>query len=85
MEKILSFDNEGRLYIPEEIRRILKKRTLIASVTDDGVCLKPVEDDPIESLARLGKGKLKGKSISELKKGARKELEQNAAKKVRRL
>jgi bifunctional DNA-binding transcriptional regulator/antitoxin component of YhaV-PrlF toxin-antitoxin module len=83
MEKILSFDKQGRLYIPEEMRRILGEKALIVSATKDSLCLKPVEKDPIISLERLGKDKFKGKSISDLKKEARKELEENAIKKIR--
>jgi hypothetical protein len=84
MEKVLSFDKQGRLYIPEEMRRILREKTLIVSATKNCLCLKPIEEDPILALERLGKDKLKGKSISELKKEARIELEKNAIKKIRR-
>jgi len=37
-----------------------------------------IEDDPIEALAKLGKTKLKGKSIEQLKKEARKIIEEDA-------
>lgn len=84
MEKILYFDSQGRLYIPEEIRRMLKFRTLIAKILDKGIFLEPIEDDPIEALSKLGKGKLKHKSIEQLKKEARAEIEKNAIKKIRR-
>lgn len=84
MEKILSFDKQGRLYIPEELRKILQTKTLVVSSINDGICLKSIEDDPLEALSRLGKERLKGKSIDKLKKEARKEIEENAIKKLRR-
>jgi len=84
MEKIISFDKQGRLYLPEEMRRVLQFKTLIARAQEKGIFLEPIEEDPLEALSRLGKDKLKGKSISQLKKEARKEIEENAVKKIRR-
>lgn len=83
MEKILYFDKQGRLYIPEDIRKKFKVKTMVVRTHDKGILLEPIEDDPIEALSKLGKGKLK-KSIEQLKKEARKELEENAVKKIRR-
>jgi len=84
MEKIVSFDKNGRLYLPEELRRYLKFRTFLARAQGKGIYLQPIEEDPIESLSRLGKDKLKDKPFEQLKKEARTEIEENVAKKVRR-
>jgi len=83
MEKILFFDRQGRLYIPEDMRKILRFKTLVAKASEKGLFLEPIKDDPIEALAILGKGKLKGKSIKQLKKEAREEIERDATKKIR--
>lgn len=84
MEKVLYFDKQGRLYIPEEMRKILQFKTLIARTLEKGIFLEPIEDDPIDALSKLGKEKLRGKSIEQLKKEARKEIEKNAIKKIHR-
>jgi len=84
MEKIVSFDKQGRLYVPEEMRRILQFKTLVLRSLGKGVFIEPIEDDPIEALGKLGKEKLKGKSIKILKKEAREEIEKHALKKIRR-
>lgn len=84
MEKIVSFDKQGRIYLPEEMRKILRFRTLLARAGEGGVFLEPVDDDPFEELSKLGKEKLKGKQIKQLKKEAREEIEKNAIKKIRR-
>jgi len=84
MEKVLYFDKQGRLYIPEEIRKFLLFKTLIAKTIKEGVLLQPLEDDPIEALGKLGKLKLIGKSIKQLKKEAREEIGKDASKKLRR-
>jgi len=84
MEKIVSFDKQGRIYIPEEIRKSFLNKTLVISFSNEILCLKPMEDDPIEALAKLGKTKLKVKSIHQLKKEARKTIEDDAEKKLRR-
>lgn len=81
MEKVISFDTHGRLYFPEEMRRYLQFKTLVAKIVEKGILLEAVEDSPFDALARLGKGKLKGKTIKQLKKEARKEIE-DATKKV---
>ena len=83
MEKIVSFDKQGRVYIPEEIRRILQSKTMILRASDKGIAIEPIEDDPIEALGKLGRDKLKRKTIKELKEEARKEIEKNACKKIR--
>ena len=83
MEKLITFDKQGRIYIPEEIRRLFKFRTMVIKSLEKGILLEPIEDDPIQALAILGKGKLK-KPIKQLKEEARKELEKNATKKIRR-
>lgn len=84
MERIVSFDKQGRLYIPEELRKYLKFRTLVARILDRRIILEPIEDDPVEALGNLGREKLRGKSITKLKKAARKEIEDGAVKKLRR-
>lgn len=84
MEKIIKFDRQGRLYIPEDMRKILKFKSLVARIIDKKIILEPIEEDPIEALGELGKEKLKGKSVKELKKEARRELENDAGKKIRR-
>ncbi len=38
---------------------------------------KSIEDDSIEALSKLGKGKFNGKSISQLKEEARREIEED--------
>lgn len=85
MEKIVSLDKQGRLYIPEEIRKALQFNTLVLKVYDKSIVIEPIDDDPIEALGKLGKEKLKGKSIETLKKEAREDIEKHALKKVRRL
>lgn len=84
MEKIVSFDKQGRIYLPEELRRYLHLKTFIAKVQGRGIYLQPVEDDPMEALSRLAKEKLRGKSVEHLKKEARAEIEENVTKKIRR-
>lgn len=84
MEKILSFDKQGRLYLPEEMRKFLLFKTLVARTIQEGILLKPIEDDPLEALGKLGEFKLKGKPIKQLKKEAREEIEKDAIKKIRR-
>ena len=84
MERIVSFDKQGRLYIPEEIRKLLQSKTLVLKLHDKLITIESLDDDPIESLSRLGKEKLKGKSVKTLKKEAREEIEQHALKKIRR-
>ncbi len=83
MEKIISLDRQGRIYLPEEIRKYLKNSTFIASEQDGGICIKPIEQDPIKALSRLGKEKLK-KPIKILKREAREEIEDDTIKKIRR-
>ncbi len=85
MGKIVSLDEQGRLYIPEEIRKALQFKTLILKTLEKGIFIEPIEDDPIEALGKLGREKLKGKSIKKLKEEARAEIEKNALKKIRRL
>jgi len=82
MEKIISFDKQGRLYLPEELRRYLQFKTFIARTHGNGIFLQPVEENPLDALSRLGKSNLK-KSINQLKKEAREEIEKDA-KKIRR-
>lgn len=84
MEKILYFDKQGRLYIPEEIRKKLRFRVLVVRTLDKGIILEPIEDNPIEALSKLGREKLKTKSIRQLKKEAKREIEEDVAKKIRR-
>ncbi|OGJ20108.1 hypothetical protein A3K73_03070 [Candidatus Pacearchaeota archaeon RBG_13_36_9] len=84
MEKIVYFDKQGRIYLPEELRKYLKFRILVAKAQDKGIFLEPIEEDPIEALAKLGKDKLKKKSVKQLKEEARKEIEDAAVKKIRR-
>lgn len=84
MEKIVSFDKQGRIYVPEELRKVLQFKIFVAKIQGKGVYLEPIEEDPIKALSELGKYKLKGKSIEQLKKEARAEIEENVAKKIRR-
>jgi bifunctional DNA-binding transcriptional regulator/antitoxin component of YhaV-PrlF toxin-antitoxin module len=84
MEKIVSFDKQGRLYIPEEIRKVLLFKTLVLKVYGKRIVIEPIEDDPIEALGKLGKKKLKGKSIKTLRKEAMEEIEKDALEKIRR-
>ena len=37
MEKIISFDKQGRLYLPEELRKYLQFKTFIAKTQGNGV------------------------------------------------
>ena len=83
MEKIVRLDDQGRLYIPEDIRKTLLFKTLVLKSFSGGLFVESIEDDPIEALGKLGKDKLKGKSIKKLKEEARKEIEKNAIKKIR--
>ena len=71
MEKIVSFDKQGRLYIPDEMRKFLQFKTLILKLSGERLIIEPIDDDPIEALGKLGKEKLKGKSIATLRKEAR--------------
>jgi len=84
MEKIVRFDKQGRLYLPEELRKKLQFKMFLAKMQGNGIYLEPLESDPLEALAILGKDKLKHKSIEQLKKEARRELEENASKNIRR-
>lgn len=84
MEKVVSFDKQGRLYLPEELRKYLQFKTFIARAQGEGVYLQPIEEDPLDALSKLGLEKLKGKSIDQLKKEARAEIEENVTKKIRR-
>ncbi len=83
MEKVIKFDKQGRLYLPEELRRYLQFKTFIAKTQENGIFLQPVEENPLDALSRLGKSSLK-KSINQLKKEAREEIEKDATKKIRR-
>ncbi|MFW6233696.1 MAG: hypothetical protein ACOC3Z_03470 [Nanoarchaeota archaeon] len=82
MEKIISFDKQGRIYLPEEMRRYLKFKTLVARIIGESIILQPIQDDPFEALGKLGKDKLKGKSPLKLKKQAQKEIEDEIIKKI---
>ncbi len=84
MEKVVNFDKQGRIYIPEEMRKYLQFKTMIAKVVNDAIILEPVEDNPIKALSHLGKGKLKNKSVKQLKKQAREDLKSETFKKIRR-
>ena len=84
MEKIVSFDKQGRIYLPEELRKYLRLKTFIAKAQGKGVYLEPIEENPLEALSKLGENKLKDKSINQIKKEARAEIEENVAKKIRR-
>ena len=83
MEKIVNFDKQGRIYIPERLRKMIQHKTLVISGSSEEICLKPLEEGPVLALGKLGKGKLK-KSIKQLKKEARKEVEKSVVKKIRR-
>ncbi len=83
MEKIVSFDKQGRLYLPENMRKKILFQTLVAKTIEQGILLQPIEDDPLEALSRLGSVKLKKKTIQQLKKEAREEIEKDATKKIR--
>lgn len=84
MEKIVSFDKQGRIYLPEELRAYLKHKIMVARATAEGICLEPIEEDPIEALSKLGKDKLKKKTLKQLKEEARRDIEDATIKKVRR-
>jgi len=84
MERIVTFDKHGRLYIPEDIRRLMQFKTLVLKLQGGSIVIEPIDDDPIEALGKLGREKLKGKSIQTLKKEAREEIEKNVLKKIRR-
>jgi bifunctional DNA-binding transcriptional regulator/antitoxin component of YhaV-PrlF toxin-antitoxin module len=81
MEKIIRFDNQGRIYLPEELRKILKFKTLVAKSREGKIILEPIEEDPLDSLSRIGARKLK-KPIKKIKEEARKELEDESIKKI---
>lgn len=83
MERLITFDKQGRIYIPEEIRSYLRFKTMAVKILNKGIFLEPIKDDPIQALGELGKGKLK-KPIKELKKEARQKIEKDAIKKLRR-
>jgi len=82
MEKIASFDEQGRVYIPEEMRRFLKSKTLALRLIENGLLIEPIEGDPIKALGDLGKDKLRGKSVKKLKEDAQAEIEKNVLKKI---
>ena len=84
MEKIVSLDKQGRLYVPEELRKFLQFKMFLAKIQGKGIYLEPLEEDPIKALSILGKEKLKHKSIAQLKNEARQVLENDATKKLRR-
>ena len=82
MEKIVSFDKQGRIYLPEEMRKYLQFKTFIAKSQGKVVFIEPIEANPLDALSRLGK-KLT-KSVHQLKKEARDEIEKDVTKKIRR-
>jgi DNA-binding transcriptional regulator/RsmH inhibitor MraZ len=84
MEKLVSFDKQGRLYVPEKMRKLLQFKMFVARIQNQGIYLEPIKEDPIKALAELVKGKLKSKSVKQLKKEAREEIEKNVFKKIRR-
>lgn len=84
MEKVVSFDKQGRLYLPEGLRAYIQFKTFIAKAQGKGIYLQPIEEDPVKALSRLGDGKLKSKSVDQLKKDARAYIEEHATKKIRR-
>jgi bifunctional DNA-binding transcriptional regulator/antitoxin component of YhaV-PrlF toxin-antitoxin module len=83
MEKIISFDKNGRLYLPEEIRKFLQYKTVLVRTQEKSIILEPIEEDPLIALEILGKGKL-GKPIKQLKEEARESIKEDAIKKIRR-
>ncbi len=82
MEKIINLDAQGRIYIPEEMRRLFEEKAFVVQASEEGICLKPVHEDPLIELEKISRGKLK-KTISQLKKEAREEIEKYASKKIR--
>lgn len=84
MEEIVNFDKQGRIYLSKKLKEYLQFKTLVARAHNGGVYLSPIEEDPLDALSRLGKGKLKSKSVEQLKREARAEIEANAVKKIRR-
>ena len=82
MEKVVSFDKQGRLYVPEEMRKSLGFTTGVLTVRGNSLVIEPIHDDPIEALGKLGKEKLKGKSIADLRKMAQEDIGKHALKKV---
>jgi bifunctional DNA-binding transcriptional regulator/antitoxin component of YhaV-PrlF toxin-antitoxin module len=85
MVRIVHLDEQGRLYIPEDIRKALKLKTVVLKILGKELIVEPIDDNPIKALGELGREKLKGKSIKKLKEEARKEIEEHAIKKIRRL
>ncbi len=85
MEKIVSFDKQGRLYIPEDIRKSLDSKTLVLRAYNNALIIEAIDENPIAALGKLGKEKLKGKSIKLLRKKAMEEIKKNAINKIRRL
>ena len=83
MERIVTFDKHGRLYILEDIRKLMQFKTLVLRLQGGSMVIEPIDDDPIEALGKLGKKKLKRKSIEELKYGARMHLEKEALRSYR--
>lgn len=63
----------------------MKKSISIRGVYDKTLVVKLIDDDPIKALSRLGKEKLKGKSIETLRKEAMEEIEKNTLKKYAHL
>lgn len=84
MEEVVSFDKQGRLYIPKKFRKRLSSSTVALSEREEGIFMIPLDEDPFTALASLGKKQLQDKSISQLRKEAIDTTYEHTTKKLRR-
>ena len=74
---VLTIDERRRLTLPKEIADDAER--FVALKTSEGILLKPLPQDPIATLQKLGR-KLKGMSRKEIRKLARKAALQEVGK-----
>lgn len=84
MVEIVSFDKQGRLYVPKKLRERLQSGTVAISEQEKGLLVIPLDDDPFTALSKLGKKQLTGKSIDKLRKDTLDTTYEHATKKIRR-
>ncbi|PSG98613.1 MAG: hypothetical protein BRC29_00615 [Nanohaloarchaea archaeon SW_7_43_1] len=74
---VASVDDQGRLYLPKEIRNGYTDKFRIIE-TQDEILLLPLPEDPLESFQE--EEALEDKSIEELKEDVRKDSREQATK-----
>jgi bifunctional DNA-binding transcriptional regulator/antitoxin component of YhaV-PrlF toxin-antitoxin module len=67
-------DDRGRLYLPKELRERHGERFRVVDLPSR-IVLVPVDDDPLEAVREAVGDSFEERSIAELKREARKEVE----------